>query len=117
VFPDHRKLTQQQLGELARERFGNDPKTYAFKCPSCGDVATIADFIEAGAPDAAGQDCIGRHLGALSKTAKYAGRGCDWAAYGLFRGPWEIVMPAEDGKPERSAWSFPLADAPATVPA
>ncbi|MBX6387033.1 MAG: hypothetical protein IRZ07_29325 [Microbispora sp.] len=32
----------------------------------------------------------------------------DWATYGLFRGPWEIVMP--DG---RSVWSFPLADAPA----
>ncbi|WP_158920606.1 hypothetical protein [Streptomyces sp. NBRC 109706] len=27
-----------------------------------------------------------------------------WAAYGLFRGPWEIVLP--DG---RSLWGFPLA--------
>ncbi|MGW6502930.1 VVA0879 family protein [Nonomuraea angiospora] len=124
----HRKLTQDELLAEAAQRFGKAPLTWAFTCPNCGDTATGADF------DAAlnnhprthpngnhvryweilGQECIGRHLGALdgpptqdSGRAR-AERGCDWAAYGLIRGPWEILLP--DGE---SIWCFPLADAPA----
>lgn len=104
----YRKLTQAELGDLARSLFGDDVMTYAFKCPSCGDVATIADFVAAGAGEAAGQECIGRVLGATKKPKPTNTRGCDWAAYGLFKGPWEIVLPAEGDKPERSAWSFAL---------
>ncbi|PZG12450.1 hypothetical protein C1I95_25720 [Micromonospora craterilacus] len=114
----HRKLTQQELTDEAYRRFGPDVRTFAFQCPNCDDIATIQDFIDAGDGNRAGQECIGRLLGGLTPRpdgTKRGVRGCDWAAYGLFRGPWEIVMPAEDGKPERSAWSFPLA--PATVPA
>jgi hypothetical protein len=109
----HRKLTQAELMAEAKERFGEDVMTWAFRCPSCGDVASLGDFKVADAdPGLAGQECIGRHLGALSKAIKkYKGRGCDWAAYGLFRGPWEIELPADGNKPVRSAWSFPLADA------
>lgn len=111
---EFRKMTQAELLELARERFGDDPMAYAFVCPSCHDVATLADFVAAGAdPGRAGQECIGRSLGALDQPrtgVKAALRGCDWTAYGLFRGPWEIVLPAEGDKPERSAWSFPLAE-------
>jgi hypothetical protein len=74
-------------------------------------VASIADFIDVGHPDRAGQECIGRHLGALSPTSDQgrsrAERGCDWAAYGLICGPWTVVMP--DG---HEVHSFPLADAP-----
>lgn len=100
---EHRKLTQAELCIEAQQLFGDDPLTFAFRCPNCGDVATVGEFAEAGAPARAGQECIGRLLSA---------RGCNWVAYGLFRGPWEIVMPAEAGppaRPERSAWSFPLA--------
>jgi hypothetical protein len=109
-----RKLTQAELAAEAQERFGDDPIAWAFECPSCGDVATLKDFRDAG-PGASlvGQECIGRHLGALKKP--YSGRGCDWAAYGLFRGPWEVVLPAEGDKPEHSVWSFPLAPAPLIV--
>lgn len=111
-----RKLTQAELVAEATERFGDDPLKVAFECPNCGDVATIGDFPE-GARSAAGQECIGRHRGALKGAPttdsgrSIAERGCDWAAYGLFHGPWEIVMP--DG---HSAWGFPLAAAPAQVP-
>jgi hypothetical protein len=112
---EHRKLTQQELHAEAKERFGDDPLDIAFRCPNCGDVATIRDFPE-NARNAAGQECIGRHLGALKgEPTNDSGRsraelGCDWAAYGLFRGPWEVVM--DDG---RSVWGFPLADAPAAA--
>jgi len=109
----HRKLTQAELLAEAKERFGDDPKQFAFTCPGCGDIATIADFIDVGEPDAAGQHCIGRNLGALSGPAKeWKGRGCDWTAYGLIPGPWTIVMP--DG---HEAHGFPLADAPVAATA
>ena len=122
---DHRKLTQAELVSEARERFGDDVANWAFVCPGCLDVATMGDFKAALAKhprkhhdgsdtiasDIAGQECIGRTLGALKKSdADWTGRGCDWAAYGLFRGPWEIVMPGG-----HSAWSFPLAEAPAAT--
>ncbi len=107
-----RKLTQAELMAEAKALFGDDVKTYAFECPRCGDVASIGDFLDASLDAGrAGQECIGRQLGALVKGAPTNKRGCDWAAYGLFHGPWEIVMPAEDNMPERTAWSFPLAGA------
>lgn len=113
------EFTQAELLAEATRRFGDDRKRIAFVCPSCKDVASIQDFIDAGAdPALAGQECIGRSLGALSPTAKrnkygqgVGSRGCDWCAYGLFRGPWAIVMPSEGDKPERLAYSFALAAA------
>lgn len=106
-----RTLTQAQFVAEARARFGYDTKMWAFKCPNCGDVATPADFVAAGADaQLIGQDCIGRHLGALSK-ATVAVRGCNWAAYGLFRGPWFVEVPDGNGG-VREVPSFPLAPAP-----
>lgn len=101
----HVKMTQPELLAAAKERFGDDPLDIAFQCPRCQDVATIRDFPK-DKRHLAGQECIGRSLGALQGAAKdYKGRGCDWCSYGLLRGPWEIEMP--DG---HSAWSFPLAE-------
>lgn len=122
----YRKLTQAELLAELRQRFGDDPMGWAFKCPRCGDIATGRDFREAleahphqhrsGEPvtasDVLGKECIGRTLGALGANGKYTGRGCDWTAHGLFRGPWEITMP--DG---HSTWGFPLAPAPVTAEA
>ncbi|MFF4548636.1 VVA0879 family protein [Streptomyces sp. NPDC001406] len=118
----YRKLTQAELVAEARERFGDDPLKWAFQCPSCKDIATGQDFRDAlaeqprtnrnGEPvvasDVLGQECIGRTLGVLEGRET---RSCDWAAYGLFPGPWEIVLP--DG---RSVHGFPLAPAPERVP-
>jgi hypothetical protein len=105
---NYRKLTQAELLAEARQRFGHDPMKFAFKCPSCGDVATLQDFKDAGAaPSRAGQECIGRLPGAT--------RGCNWAAYGLIRGPWEVVIPADGDRPEQSVWGFPLAPPNALV--
>ncbi|MFJ1869930.1 VVA0879 family protein [Streptomyces chartreusis] len=116
-----RTLTQAELIVEATDRFGADPLKWAFLCPSCGDIATGQDFREAlaanprkhrsgadlTASDIVGQECIGRTLGALLKgQGKYAGRGCDWAAYGLFAGPWTITLP--EG---RTMHAFPLAPA------
>lgn len=94
----HRTLTARELLAEAVERFGDDPRFFAFTCPHCGDVACPQDFIDHGAdPQRCGQECIGRSVGALDHgtSAHDAGRskaerGCDWAAYGLFPGPWGI---------------------------
>lgn len=118
---DHRTLTQAELLAEARERFGDDPMAWAFQCPSCKDIATGQHFRDALAEhprthqgtneqviasDLLGQECIGRTLGAL--TNGYTGRGCNWAAYGLISGPWQIVMPSG-----RIVPGFPLAPATA----
>lgn len=111
----HRKLTQAELIAEATERFGPDHLAWAFQCPACGDVASFGDFKQAGAdPGRCGQECIGRQLGATKKPPTNE-RGCDWAAYGLLRGPWEIVVPADEHGPERSVWGFPLAEAGASA--
>jgi hypothetical protein len=107
------KMTQAELLTRAKERFGENPLDFAFTCPSCGEVATIRDFIDAGDASMAGQGCIGRLLGALKGKGSpttdggrsIATRGCDWAAFGLISGPWTVVMP--DG---REVSSFPLAE-------
>lgn len=89
--PNIRRLTLDEYRAEATARFGPDIRRWAFLCPHCGDVATVADFIEAGADGRrAGQECIGRVLGALTGTAS---RGCDWAANGLFAGPWFVDVP------------------------
>jgi hypothetical protein len=100
------RRTQDELVAELKRRFGDDPMDWAFRCPSCGDVANGRDFKAAlaASPDEKlskstasehlGQICIGRLLGALRKDQKrYAGRGCDWAAFGLFRGPEFVVAP------------------------
>lgn len=103
-------LTQAELRALLTERFGDSPGDWAFVCPNCGDIATGADFRSAlaehpktrsnGDPvvasDILGQQCIGRTLGALVATkVNYTGRGCDWAAGGLFSGPCYVLIEGE----------------------
>jgi hypothetical protein len=111
------RWTQAELVEEARARFGDDALKWSFRCPRCGDDATAQDFKDAGAdPNRVGQECIGRSLGALSgpptKDGRNRdGRGCDWTAYGLFRGPWIIVVPADSDMPEREIGGFPLSPA------
>lgn len=126
---ESRTLTQDELATEARARFGDDPKTWAFQCPHCGDVANAQDFIDAEAdPNRVGQECIGRSLGALTKDAtgtdgrKHAKRGCDWAAYGLFRGPWFINDPGQQdrrhaGRGELPAGSRACGDGEHLMPA
>jgi len=113
------KRTQLELRDELVARFGEDPKRWAFICPSCGDIATAADFRVAldktarsdeHASAYLGQVCIGRISGVLLRKQPrggYKGRGCDWCAFGLFRGPEFVVMP--DG---REVPSFAIAPAP-----
>lgn len=63
--------------EELHKRFGKDPKNWKFKCPSCGHVQSIKDFIDHGieSPEAkVYRNCIGRYV---------KGNGCDWTLGGL----------------------------------
>ena len=56
--------------------FGNDARSWRFRCPKCGNVATGKEFEDAGGqPNDIYQKCIGRLV---------PDKGCDWAAFGLF---------------------------------
>lgn len=109
--------TLAELRAEAEARFGPDVRDFAYQCPACGDVATVQQFLDACesvevAQRAAGRECIGRHLGALAGGPTEDGgrsiaeRGCDWASWGLFRGPWFVTTP--DG---HELTAFPLAPA------
>lgn len=106
--------TQDELRAVLIERFGEKPDAWAFQCPRCGDIATAGDFrqvmldsgVEGFASEQLGQVCIGRVAGALTKGT-YDGRGCDWAAFGLFSGPEFVIFP--NGK---EVASFPIAPKP-----
>lgn len=115
------KRTQAEFVAELRARFGDDVAAWSFVCPSCKDVASVADFraaLEAAgrgdenASDHVGQICIGRIAGALDREQPkggYQGRGCDWCAFGLFRGPEFVILP--DG---REVGSFAIAPAAVT---
>jgi hypothetical protein len=67
--------------------FGKNYENWKFKCPKCGNVASGKEFKDAGEnPNAMYCECIGRHV---------KGKGCDWAAYGLF----DICTVHVDGHP------------------
>ena len=97
-----------------RRRFGDDPKSWQFRCPVCGNIQTMQDFEQVGAePHSAYQECIGRHL--PSRASNLAGTPakdgkkspCDFAAYGLFQFGWKVINEAGKAVPV-----FPFADPP-----
>lgn len=79
--------TLEEWRQKLKTLYGTEHEKYAFKCPACGNVSTVADFIAVGlskedALNIAYQECIGRHTGAGSP--KEGKTPCNWAAYGLF---------------------------------
>lgn len=100
------EITREQWEAKGVELFGPDQTKHRFVCPTCGKELSVesvrAEFAEFLPSLRAGgyaieQECIGRYV---------KGVGCDWAAYGLFRGPLLVrsgdsVIPTFDyaGKP------------------
>lgn len=82
--------------------FGDNVRQWRFKCPMCGKVYSVQEFIDArgkGGPNGAYQECIGRYKGAGSPGAQDGNpNGCNWVAYGLFGtcGKGRLVQ-ADDG--------------------
>ena len=81
-------------------RFGPDQMGWRFVCPSCGHIASLQDWKDAGASSRqAAFSCVGRYLNdpVVSKnTFKNTGGPCDYAGGGLIGlNPVEIVMEGE----------------------
>ncbi len=94
--------TLQEWQEEGKKLFGEDFKQWKFKCPTCGHVQNIQDFLDVGADgNNAYQECIGRYTGKGSPV-KGDSSGCNWAAYGLFGtlGNGRIVITSEGKKVE-----------------
>jgi hypothetical protein len=79
-------LTRQQWEAAGASRYGTDRMQWKFRCPSCGHIATPADYRSAGAPEnAVAFSCVGRWSG--SESEAFAGKKgpCNYAGGGLFR--------------------------------
>lgn len=68
--------------------FGEDQLNWRFICPSCGHIAAVRDWKDAGAPvSAVAFSCVGRWCGDDESTAKAAfkkaGGPCNYAGGGL----------------------------------
>lgn len=84
------QYTEEEWHKKGHRLFGKDVLKWEFKCPMCHKVQTPEDFRKfkdiGASPDDAHQRCMGRFTGGKSGPD-----GCDWAAYGLFRGPAKIT--------------------------
>lgn len=70
----------------AKRLFGNNPSDWKFICPSCGHVASVKDWKDAGAEDAAiAVSCVGRYLPQKKEAFEKKGGPCNYAGYGLIR--------------------------------
>jgi len=93
----------------AKKRFGDDAMDWKFVCPSCGHIARIQDWKDAGAPEGAvAFACLGRYIGdpavAADKAFKRAGGPCNYTGGGLF-GLNPISVEMENGT-ERRTFAF-----------
>lgn len=79
------RYTHAEWTAEAGRRFGADPMGWRFVCPSCGHVAAVREWRDAGAPEGAvAFSCVGRWLNA-DGTRAFAGVGgpCNYAGGGF----------------------------------
>ena len=99
-YTDYEALTQREWMALGWLLFKTTEQLdWAFVCGRCDRSWTIREFkADGGDPNSAYQECINRREACQRKTPGLQGDACDWAAYGLFRGPW-IVKAEDEEKP------------------
>jgi hypothetical protein len=99
--------------KAAKERYGDNPLLWRFRCPSCGHVASVGDWKSAGANEGAiAFSCVGGWTGGRDAFGKEGAGPCNYAGGGLFRiSP--ILVTDED---EHEHLVFDFADKPLAVP-
>lgn len=101
-----RTLTHAEWKAEGAHRFGDDINNWRFICPSCGHIASVADYRALGAsPGAIAFSCIGRFTDAPHEAFAGPGTGpCNYAGGGLFAiNPVTVVY--SDGK-EMNVFEF-----------
>ena len=100
-------MTEKEWREKGTRLYGEDVKNWKFKCPSCGYIASVNEWKDAG--DDGGQSgfsCIGRLLGSKKPMGDKTGGPCNYAGGGLFRiNPVEITT-----KSGETVYYFDFAD-------
>ena len=82
-----KEYTKEEWIAEGKRLFGEAYEDWKFRCPKCGNVAYGEEFKKLGVnANAIYCECIGRYI---------KGKGCDWAAYGLF----DICTVHVDGRP------------------
>lgn len=78
-------ITLNDYLQMGKVLFGDDMKKWRFVCPGCGHVASVQDYMDAGAPEGAvGFSCIGRYLENCRPWLGKDGPGpCDYTTGGL----------------------------------
>jgi len=105
-------MTAEQWRAEATARFGPEPLGWKFRCPSCGNVQSLADFqaLRMTLSEAirhAYFSCIGRYDGHGDVDMCSGKSPCNYTLGGLF--PLEHVVVIDESGNERLA--FPFAEA------
>lgn len=78
--------SQDEWKKEAVRLFGKDSMKWKFICPSCGHIATVQDWKDAGAPASTiAFSCVGRWLGKKEEAFQKGKSPCNYAGNGLFR--------------------------------
>lgn len=91
-----REVSFEQWLAEACEKFGEDRMNWKFICPSCGHIASVIEYKNAGATEGqVGFSCIGRYLGAGDEhTFRKSGGPCNYAGGGLIGiNPVTVIFP------------------------
>lgn len=98
--PEQTRYTAAQWLEEGKRRFGAETAQWRFVCPSCGHVASVKDWQDAGAEEGeVAFSCVGRHLPNPRHLGGKPGP-CNYAGGGLFQlNP--IYVMHEDGVESR----------------
>lgn len=106
-----KEMTRDEWFAEGKRLYGDDVEKWRVRCPMCGKVSEVSEFKAAGAssPDCAFVECIGRYTGKGTPRKEPDGKGCNWAAYGLFGIPRDdkYIITFEDGA---KIETFPFAD-------
>lgn len=88
----------------ARRLFGDDKMKWKFVCPSCGHVASVQDWKDAGAGEGeVAFSCVGRHLDNPHHAFQQGKQPCNYAGGGLIRLNPVVV---QDGDERHNVFAF-----------
>ena len=78
-------MSHDEWQAKGEQLFGTDIMRWKFICPSCGHIASVQDWKDAGAPEGAvAFSCVGRYLPRCSDAFTYGVGPCNYAGGGLF---------------------------------
>ncbi len=79
-------MVREEWFAEAKRRFGPDSSKWAFRCPSCGHVATVQDWRDAGAAEGnIAFSCVGRWSPNPVEMFAKGGGPCNYAGGGFFK--------------------------------